>query len=230
MNDIYYLQYLLYIAAFAVIMIANARMQSAYHRYRKIDTEKGYTGAQTARMILDANGLQDVTVQLSNGGSLSDHYNPMDHTVNLSADIYYKTSIASVSVAAHEVGHAIQHKEGYGAIELRNRILPLANIASQLGWGVLFLGLIFSIRPLLMLGIAALCIVAVFQIITLPIEFNASKRALMQLESLAIVDEAEQADAQSMLKAAALTYVAALINTVFQILRMLLISGRRNND
>lgn len=97
MNDIYYLQYLLYIAAFAVIMIANARMQSAYHRYRKIDTEKGYTGAQTARMILDANGLQDVTVQLSNGGSLSDHYNPMDHTVNLSPDIYYKTSIASVS-------------------------------------------------------------------------------------------------------------------------------------
>ena len=153
MNDIYYLQYLLYIAAFAVIMIANARMQSAYHRYRKIDTEKGYTGAQTARMILDANGLQDVTVQLSNGGSLSDHYNPMDHTVNLSPDIYYKTSIASVSVAAHEVCHAIQHKEGYGAIELRNRILPLANIASQLGWGVLFLGLIFSIRPLLMLGI-----------------------------------------------------------------------------
>lgn len=230
MNDLYFLQYLLYIGAFAVVMIANARMQSAYHRYRRLDTEKGYTGAQTARMILDANGLQDVSVRLSNGGSLSDHYNPMDHTVNLSADIYYKTSIASVAVAAHEVGHAIQHKEGYGAIELRNRILPLANIASQLSWGVLFLGLIFSIRPLLMIGIAALCIVALFQIITLPIEFNASKRALEQLETLSIVDESEHSDARSMLRAAALTYVAALINTVFQILRMLLISGRRNND
>lgn len=230
MYDLYYLQYLLYIAAFAVVMIANARMQSAYHRYRRLDSEKGYTGAQTARMILDANGLHDVPVRLSNGGSLSDHYNPMDHTVNLSADIYYKTSIASIAVAAHEVGHAIQHKEGYGAIELRNRILPLANIASQLSWGVLFLGLIFSIRPLLMIGIAALCIVAVFQIITLPIEFNASKRALVQLEALSIVDESEQSDARSMLRAAALTYVAALINTVFQILRMLLISGRRNRD
>lgn len=230
MNDLYFLQYLLYIGAFAVVMIANARMQSAYHRYRRLDTDKGYTGAQTARMILDANGLQDVSVRLSNGGSLSDHYNPMDHTVNLSADIYYKTSIASVAVAAHEVGHAIQHKEGYGAIELRNRILPLANIASQLSWGVLFLGLIFSIRPLLMIGIAALCIVALFQIITLPIEFNASKRALEQLETLSIVDESEHSDARSMLRAAALTYVAALINTVFQILRMLLISGRRNKD
>lgn len=228
MNE-FYAQYLLYFLGFAVILFAQTKMQSAYNRYRRMNSQRGYTGAQVARMILDANGLKDVEVLVSNGGMLSDHYNPSIKTVNLSNDIYYKSTIASVAVAAHEVGHAIQHKEGYGAIAVRNKLLPVANLASRLGWVVLFLGFFLSIQPFINFGIAALCIIAVFQLVTLPIEFNASSRALMQLESMSLVSSDEKHDAKSMLNAAALTYVAALISTIFQILRMLILT-RRNDD
>lgn len=221
---------LLYLGAIAIVMFAQTRMQSAYHRYRKMESEYGYSGAAVARAILDANGLHNVKVQLAEGGSLSDHYNPMQQTVNLSPDIYYKSSIASIAVAAHEVGHAIQHKERYGAIGIRNAILPVANIASQLGWGVLFFGFMIGFTPLLKLGVVMLLTVMAFQLITLPIEFNASSRAIVQMRSLNIIAEQETADARSMLNAAAFTYVAAVINTIFQILRILLMMNRRERD
>lgn len=221
---------LLYLGAIAIVMFAQTRMQSAYHRYRKLESEYGYSGAAVARAILDANGLHNVKVQLAEGGSLSDHYNPMQQTVNLSPDIYYKSSIASIAVAAHEVGHAIQHKERYGAIGIRNAILPVANIASQLGWGVLFFGFMIGFTPLLKLGVVMLLTVMAFQLITLPIEFNASSRAIVQMRSLNIIAEQETADARSMLNAAAFTYVAAVINTIFQILRILLMMNRRERD
>lgn len=228
MNE-FYAQYFLYFLGFAVILIAQTKMQSAYNRYRRIDSQRGYTGAQVARRILDANGLKDVEVLVSNGGMLSDHYNPSMRTVNLSNDIYYKSTIASVAVAAHEVGHAIQHKEGYGAIAVRNKLLPVANLASQLGWGVLFIGFFLSIPMFINFGIGALCIIAIFQLVTLPIEFNASSRALVQLESMEILSSDEKGEAKSMLNAAALTYVAALLSTISQILRMLILR-RRNDD
>ena len=228
MND-YYFQYILYFLGFVVIMLAQAKMQGAYHKYRKIDSHYGFTAADVARKILDSNGLGNVHVQVSEGGMLSDHYNPLTRTATLSSDIYYKSSIASIAVAAHEVGHAIQHKEGYGAIAIRNKLLPVANIASQMGWGVLFIGFFLGLKPFLYLGILMLVVVALFQFITLPIEFNASSRALRQLQGLNIVDEDEVSEAKSMLNAAALTYVAALLSTIFQILRLLVLS-RRNDD
>lgn len=228
--DRYLLQYILYFGAFVIVLYSQIHLQSTYQKARRLDSYHRYTGAEVARMILDENGLSDVQVVLARGGSLSDHYNPVNKTVNLSSDIYFKSSVASISVAAHEVGHAIQHKEHYGAIALRNRILPFANLASQMGWGVLFLGFIFSLSSLIYIGIFCLMLIALFQLVTLPVEFNASSRALVQLQQLNIIVEEEVSDCRKMLSAAALTYVAALLSTLVQILRLILIFGRNNED
>lgn len=152
-NNSYMSQYFLYILAFAVVMLAQSRVQAAYHKYKRIPNEHGLTGEAVARRILDMNNLQSIRVEVAKGGMLSDHYDPVHHVVRLSPDIFYNASIASISVAAHEVGHAIQHKEHYGAIGLRNRLLPMANIASQLGWVVLVLGLfLFASTPVILCG------------------------------------------------------------------------------
>ena len=150
-NNSYMSQYFLYILAFAVVMLAQSRVQAAYQKYKRIPNEHGLTGEAVARRILDMNNLQSIRVEVAKGGMLSDHYDPVHHVVRLSPDIFYNASIASISVAAHEVGHAIQHKEHYGAIGLRNRLLPMANIASQLGWVVLVLGLfLFASTPVIL--------------------------------------------------------------------------------
>lgn len=171
---------------------------------------------------------------------MSDHYDPVHGVVHLSSDIYYNTSIASISVAAHEVGHAIQHKEHYGFIALRNRILPIANIASQLGWIVLVIGLfMFASTPVILypvilyIGLSLIFVILLFQILTLPIEFNASNRAIKNLQSYQLITDNETDDVKRMLKAAAFTYVAAVLSTLAQILRILLMilgNQRRNND
>ena len=166
---------------------------------------------------------------------MSDHYDPVHGVVHLSSDIYYNTSIASISVAAHEVGHAIQHKEHYGFIALRNRILPIANIASQLGWIVLVIGLfMFASTPVILyIGLSLIFVILLFQILTLPIEFNASNRAIKNLQSYQLISDNETDDVKRMLKAAAFTYVAAVLSTLAQILRILLMilgNQRRNND
>ena len=228
-------QYLLYIIGFAVVMLAQYRVQQAYNQYKQEPNEKGITGKDAARRILDANGLTEIPVVVSKGGSLSDHYDPVHGVVSLSSDIYYNTSIASISVAAHEVGHAIQHKEHYGFIALRNRILPAANIASQLGWIILVIGLfMFASTPVILyIGLSLICVILLFQIITLPVEFNASSRAIKQLESCNLMEMHETADVKSMLRAAAFTYVAAVLATLAQIFRILLMvlgNNRRNND
>ena len=213
-----------------IVMIAQSRVQSAYHRYKAIANEQGLTGYDTARKILDVNGLSQIDVEVSNGGSLSDHYDPVHRVINLSPDIYYKSSIAAISVAAHEVGHAIQHKEHYGAIALRNRLLPAAQIASQIGWVVLFAGLfLFASTPIILyIGIAMICIILAFQIITLPVELNASSRAIQQLNANHLVQQEEIPYVKAMLKAAAFTYIAAVLSTITQILRILLIAMSRN--
>ena len=225
-NNSYMSQYFLYILAFAVVMLAQSRVQAAYQKYKRIPNEHGLTGEAVARRILDMNNLQSIRV-------LSDHYDPVHHVVRLSPDIFYNASIASISVAAHEVGHAIQHKEHYGAIGLRNRLLPMANIASQLGWVVLVLGLfLFASTPVILYaGIAMICIILLFQIVTLPVEFNASSRAVKQLAMYGMISEQERYDVKGMLRAAAFTYVAAVLSTLAQILRILLmVLGRRDDD
>lgn len=235
MASYYSEQYLLYIFAFIIVMVAQSGVQRAYNRYKQIGNEKGITGKDAARMILDANGLQDIPVEVSNGGSLSDHYDPVHRVVRLSGDIYYNTSIASIAVAAHEVGHVIQHKEHYGFISIRNRILPVANIASQLGWVVLTIGLFMFVSTpvILYIGLSMICVVLLFQIVTLPVEFNASSRAIKQLQNMHMISENEKPYVKGMLKAAAFTYVAAVLATLAQILRILLMilsNNRRNND
>lgn len=220
---------ILYLAAFLLVLWSQIKVQSAYSRYRQISTIRHYTGAETARKILDNQGLYDVRVEIAQGGMLSDHYDPKARVVRLSPDIYSKDSIASVAVAAHECGHAIQHAENYGFIALRNSILPAAMVSSQLSWIVLLLGLFFSSSGLFYTGIIMLGCVALFQLVTLPVELDASRRALRLVTEEGMIVAEERNDAKAMLSAAAFTYVASLISSILQILRLLLIFNRRQN-
>ena len=217
----------LYLLALVLVVWAQFKVNGAYARYRNVSTRRGYRGVEAARMILNQNGLHDVKIEMATGGELSDHYDPQTNTVRLSKDVYYNDSIASVAISAHEVGHAIQHATNYGFIGLRNMILPYAMISSKLGWTILFLGLMFTLDSLFYIGIGMLCVIALFQLITLPVELNASKRALALLESNGIILAEEKRDCKTMLSAAAFTYIAALISTLLQILRLL---GRRRRD
>lgn len=221
----------LYLLALLCVFWAQRQVQGAYQKYKHIENEKRISGVNVARGILDANGLQDVQIEVAQGGILSDHYDPTKHVVRLSPDIYYNCSIASLAVAAHEVGHAIQHKEQYGFIAIRNKLLPAAQIASKLGWLTLFIGLFFLYATpiFLYIGIAMLVVIALFQLVTLPLELNASSRALVQLKQGNYVNDDEVSDCRSMLRAAAFTYLAALLSTIVQILRIVLIA-RRNDD
>ncbi|MBR5290130.1 MAG: zinc metallopeptidase [Erysipelotrichaceae bacterium] len=217
----------LYILALVLVVWAQFKVNGAYARYRNVATRRGYRGVEAACMILNQNGLHDVKIEVTTGGELSDHYDPQTNTVRLSRDVYYNDSIASVAISAHEVGHAIQHATNYGFIGLRNMILPYAMISSKLGWTILFLGIMFTLDSLFYIGIIMLCVIALFQLITLPVELNASKRALTLLESNGIILTEEKRDCKAMLSAAAFTYIAALISTLLQILRLL---GRRRRD
>jgi len=218
---------LLYFAAIGLALWAQARVNNAYSHFSKVPTENRKTGYDVARAILDANGLQSVQIQVSQSGLLSDHYDPKTNTVNLSPKVYNEASVASVAVAAHEVGHAIQYADHYSFIGLRNAILPFAIVSSYAGWIVAVIGLIAGIDALLLLGIAMLAVIATFQLVTLPLEFNASSRALQILSEGNYITTDEVADSKSMLSAAAMTYVAAFAATLLQIMRLLLIRGRR---
>jgi len=205
---------------------ASAYIKSQYNKTRKIENNKGLTGYDVARKILDANGLQHVKI-LETSGELTNHYNPTDKTVTLSSDIYRNTSIASVSVASHECGHAIQDKNGYFFLKFRNSIVPLVNFASRVGYIAILIGLFTSWIKFLWVGIFLEFIILFFQLLTLPVEFNASDRALSQIYKLGIVDKKERSKCKSMLTAAALTYVAGVASAVLQILRLLLMVNRR---
>jgi len=221
-------QYIIYFAAIALVMWAQFKVKGAYTRFSQVPTENGYTGAQVARHILDQNGLQNVTVQVSQNGLLSDHYDPRSETVNLSPKVYNENSIASVAVAAHEVGHAIQHAENYGAIKVRNVLLPFAVVAGNLGWIVCIAGFILGLMQIFWVGIAMLFVIAAFQLVTLPVELNASGRALTILSADGIINDDERADAKAMLNAAAFTYIAALLATLLQIARLILMANSRS--
>ena len=223
------MDFMLYLVALILVCWSQFKVNGAYTRYRNVATRRGYRGFEVARMILNQNGLHDVNVEMATGGQLSDHYDPKTKTVRLSRDIYYNDSIASVSVAAHEVGHAIQHATNYAMISLRDLILPYAVVSSKLGWTILFLGIMFTMDALFYVGVAMLGVIALFQLVTLPVELNASKRALTLLQSNGIILAEEKNDCKAMLSAAAFTYIAALISTVLQILRLMIRRGNRRD-
>ena len=222
--------YLLLIIGMVLTLLASSRMKRTYSTYRKVPADCGLSGAETARRVLAAAGIMDVEIcQVS--GSLSDHYDPRTRTVNLSADVYNRNSIASICVAAHECGHAIQDQADYGPLRFRTSLVPAANIGSMASWPVFLAGLIFSIRPLVTVGIVLFSLAVLFQLVTLPVEFNASSRALRMLEDTGILSEEENDGARKVLTAAALTYVAGLAASVLQLLRLLaLAQGGRRRD
>ena len=218
---------LILIPAIIIAGWAQFKVSSTFEKYSKVKSINGYTGSQVARMLLDSNGLFDVPVEIVSG-KLSDHYDPASRVMRLSNDVFYGTSVASLGVAAHETGHAIQHKERYSPLMIRNSIVPVVNISSNLSWVLFFAGFILGISGLLHLGIILFTAVVIFQLITLPVEFNASKRALACLGSRNILYEEELIGAKKVLDAAALTYVAALLVAIAQLLRMILLSNSRD--
>lgn len=217
----YMLGYLLVVLGTVIMLFAQAKVQGAYRKYSKVNSLSGLTGEQVARHILDQNGLYDVKVGMVRG-QMTDHYNPQTKVVNLSQGVYNSHSIAAIAIAAHEVGHAIQHAQGYKSLVIRNTILPIVNLGQTFGMAAIFIGLLSSAFNIAMFGVFLVSGILVFQLITLPVEFNASKRALTILSN-GMISSNEVDGARSMLTAAALTYVAAAISTLFQILRLLLL-------
>ncbi len=222
------MQGILLILALLVTSLAQIYINSSYNKTKRIKNRAGLTGGEIARKILDKNGLSNVKVEEVNG-VLADHYDPRIKTVRLSSDIYRNTSIASASVAAHECGHAIQDKEGYFFLKLRNSIVPIVNFASYAGYFAILIGVIASSLKIIWLGIIAEIIILVFQLITLPVEFDASSRALKQLEKHNILEKIEISTSRKMLTAAALTYVASVTATILEILRLLIAVGGRDD-
>ena len=220
--------YLILLPAILISMYAQIKINSTYGQYRRIQSAQGFSGAEVARRILDANGLSDVQIQRVSG-SLTDHYDPSKRVVRLSGEIHDGSSIASISVAAHECGHAIQHSQGYAPLKIRGAIFPVVKFGSYLSWIFIFGGLLFDLFNLAMIGIIFFSFSVIFQLVTLPVEFNASRRALAQLETLGLATESDRYGAKKMLSAAALTYVAAALAAIAQLLRLLAIFGRRND-
>ncbi len=216
---------LIIIASLVITLGAQGYINSKYKETRNIKIKSGISGHDVARKILDQNGLKNVKIKECSG-LLSDHYDPRNKTVNLSPEVYGKASVASLSVAAHEVGHAIQDKENYFFLKFRNSIVPLVNISSYLGYIAIMIGLFMSAFGLIWLGIIMEFIILFFQLITLPVEFNASGRALENLINLNLVTEEERVYSKKMLFAAALTYVASVATAVLNIARLLLMVRR----
>ena len=223
--DYYYI--ILVIPAIIISMYAQFKVQSTYKKYSEVMSKKGLTAHDVTRKILDLSGLTNVKIEHI-AGKLSDHYDPRTNVIRLSDSVYSDTSVASLGVAAHEAGHAIQHAIGYFPIKLRNTVLPVANIGSRLSVPLIILGIILSFEPLISFGILLFSFVLLFQVITLPVEFNASRRALSILNDTNMLDESELIGSKKVLSAAAMTYVAAALVSATQLLRLLLISRNRN--
>lgn len=220
--------FLILVPALIISFWAQMKINSAFDKYSRISTIKGITGAQVARMLLDYNGLYDVPIELI-GGKLTDHYDPKNRVMRLSREVFYGNSVAALGVAAHETGHAIQHKESYVPLTLRNSIVPVVNISSNFSWILFIAGMFLGLPSLVQLGIVLFSCVVIFQLITLPVEFNASSRALKILYEREILYKEELKGTRAVLNAAAMTYVAGAIMAISQLLRLLMISGR-NRD
>ncbi|NGU52471.1 zinc metallopeptidase [Clostridium perfringens] len=221
--------YLILIPAILISAWAQFKVSSTFNKYSTVRSINGYTGAQVARILLNDAGLQEVEIQQV-PGRLSDHYDPRAKVLRLSSDVYGSTSVASIGVVAHEVGHAIQDKESYSALVFRNAIVPVVNFSSSLSWILFFIGILLSYSTLVTIGIILFSVVVLFQLVTLPVEFNASSRALKLLEARGILYDKEVDGARNVLSAAALTYVAATLMAVLQLVRLIAISNRNSND
>lgn len=227
--------YMLYYAT-GVIMIpvllfsfyCQIKVKRAFRWYSSVHAMCGMTGAQAAARLLQLNGITDVQIRQI-GGTLTDYYDPKNKEICLSGDVYNATSVAAIGVACHEAGHACQHAQGYAPLKIRNAAIPATRIGSSLGIPLVLLGMVFTWRPLIMVGIVLYALVALFQLLTLPVEFNASRRALQTIESNQFLTEQEYRGAKKVLTAAALTYVAALASALATLLRLLLLAGRSND-
>ncbi|MGM9642776.1 MAG: zinc metallopeptidase [Eubacteriales bacterium] len=229
--------YILVVIGLVITIWAQISVQSTFNKYSRVRTQSGKTGSDAARDVLLGGGVSNVSLK-SIRGSMTDHYDPRDNSISLSETVADKASVAAIGVAAHEAGHALQHAEGYGPIKLRMAIIPVCNVSSSLAMPLFLIGLLFSAwNPetsfgMLMMnaGIIAFSVAVFFQVVTLPVEFNASRRALAALEASGSYTEEELAGAQKVLRAAAMTYVAALAVSLLQILRLVIIAGgnRRN--
>ena len=227
--DNYLAGQLLLFIGIIISLIAQGYVTSSYSKYKKKENKRGISGFEVARKILDENGLKEVYVTEVRG-NLTDHYDPGRKVIRLSTDIFHGTTIASASVAAHEVGHALQDKENYSFMKFRSMMFPLVNISSYGGYFAILIGIIFGLVDLIWLGVALEIIILLFQIITLPVEFNASARAKEKLKQYNLLDSKELEGSSKMLRAAALTYVASVITTLLQVLRLVIMFTGRRND
>ena len=224
--DLTYL--ILVVPALLISLYAQFKVKSAFSYYSQERCISGLTGAEAARRILLANGITDVSIEHISG-SLTDHYSPNEKVIRLSDDVYDVPSIAAVGVAAHECGHAVQYAKGYAPIKLRNAIIPATQIGSMLSFPILLVGLMLNFQALVLVGIGLFSLVTLFQLITLPVEFDASHRALAIIDERGMLTPDEYAGAKKVLTAAALTYVAALLTSLAQLLRLLLLFTRRRD-
>lgn len=224
--------YFIVIIGAVICMVASARMKSTYNKYQKQRSMSNMTGAQAAERILKSAGIYDVSVHHVSG-NLTDHYDPRNKTLNLSDSVYSSASVAAVGVAAHECGHAIQHQKNYAPLTIRGAIVPIANIGSTLAWPLIFIGIFFTSNTGTMfinIGILCFSLAVLFQLVTLPVEFNASSRALRILGDTGILSSDELPMTRKVLTAAALTYVASAAAAILQLLRLLILFGGRNSD
>ena len=225
--------YILVVIGAVICMIASARVKGTFNKYSQIRSMSGMNGAQVAQRVLQAAGIYDVQVRHVSG-SLTDHYDPRTKTVNLSDPVYNATSVAALGVAAHECGHAIQHAKSYAPLSIRSALVPIANFGSMLAWPVILIGLFFNTRSsglIIDIGIILFSAAVLFQLVTLPVEFDASRRALVMLRTQGILADDELKYTRRVLKSAALTYVASAAAAILQLLRIILITnGRRRDD
>ena len=224
--------YLFVLIGVVICMAASSRVRSVFSRYSRVRSHSGMTGKEAAEQILRRNGIYDVQV-IHIPGNLTDHYNPGKKTLGLSDSVYNSSSVAAIGVAAHECGHAVQHAVGYAPLSIRGALVPVANFGSALSWPLILIGLLMNSQMsalLINLGILLFSAAVLFQIVTLPVEFNASGRAVKVLESSGMLYPDEVGDVKKVLRAAALTYVASAASMILQFLRLIIIGGRRRND
>lgn len=221
--------YIIVLPALLLAIYAQLRVQSTYRRFSQVPISNGLTGAQVAQEILRRNGLSDVEIDRTDG-VLSDHYDPRTRTLSLSSDVHDGISVASAGVAAHETGHAIQHARGYAPLALRSAMVPTVQFGSWLAWPIFILGFLFHSGAMLQLGILIFSAFVAFTVVTLPVEFDASGRALRALRGESLVTEDELRGVRAVLTAAALTYVAAAASAILELVRMLLLSNMRREE
>ena len=216
--------YVILLPAIVLSLVAQMRVTAAYNRYSQVRSRRGITAEMLVREMFRRAGIMDVKIEMTHG-RMSDHYDPRSRTLRLSEGVMHSDSVAALGIAAHEAGHALQHRDEYGPLTLRNASVTTVNIGSNLSWPLVLLGIVLSFEPVIYAGIALFSVVVLFSLITLPVEFNASRRALQALEGGAYLDSEELKGARSVLSAAALTYVASALTAILQLVRLIAISG-----